>query len=113
MRSVLISGRHVTEFTPQEYYEYVSAMYELRRKGKAKAASPAPGLTVSRTKKGALSIRRAKSRAFTYVTYPEIAALAKAAGCSQSELWQLFKAKEYIITQTRMEAEHAYGAAKK
>lgn len=113
MRTVLISGKHVTEYTPADYHAHVTDMHQMRTKGKAaKPAGPAPGLAVSRTKKGALSIRRTKARAFAYVTYKEIEALAKAAQCSQAELWQAFKAKEFIITQTRMEAEQRYADIK-
>lgn len=108
----LIAPKPFREFQPQEYYEYVQAMYGLKIKGRAKSASPVPGLTVARTKSGALSVRRSKSRAFEYVTMAEIAALAKAAKTSQADLWNLFKKKEYLITKDRMEAERLYGEIK-
>lgn len=111
MRGVLISGKHVSEFTPDNFHAHVTGMHQLRTKGSAKQ-QPAPGLAVNRTKKGTLSIRRSKARAFAYVTYKEIEALAKAVQCSQAELWNLFKTKDYIVTQTRMEAEQRYADIK-
>lgn len=101
------------EFTPDEYIEYVRSMYSVRLKPGSKPASPAPGLTVCRTKSGALSIRRAsKQRAFDYVTMSEIEKLAKAANCAQSDLWNLFKKRKYIIGRDRMECERAYAQLK-
>lgn len=97
-------------FTPDAYHAYVTGMYELRTKGKPKG--PAAGLTVSRTKKGALSVRRSKSRAFEYVTMSEIAALAEHAKCSQADLWNIFKKKGYIVAGSRLEAEKIYADVK-
>lgn len=102
---LLIAPKSVHEFEPDEYYTYVSEQYALRTKGRAKPVSPAPGLTVNRTKAGKLSVRRSKVRTFEYVTWTEIEKLAAAVKCSQSELWQVLKAKNYIIAKDRMEAE--------
>lgn len=103
-------SKPMLQFTPDEYAAHVSSMYSLRQKGTKKPASPAPGLTVSRNKKGALTVRRSKTRAFAYVTFPELAALAAAVQTNQSDMWNLFKQKKYIIAQTRMDAERAYAA---
>jgi hypothetical protein len=109
-RSTLISGKPVSEFSPDEYYAAVTAMYEQRtRASRTKPQSHAPGLTLSRTKKGALSVRRsAKTRAFAYVTLAEVTALAKALSATQAEVWTFFKLKKYIIAKDRMEAERIY-----
>lgn len=108
-----IAPKSVHEFTPDEYHAYVGGMYALRVKRGAKAAGPAPGLSVTRTKKGALTVRRQpKQRAFDYVTLPEIAALAKEQNCGQADLWNMFKLREYIIAKDRMEAEQMYANIK-
>lgn len=101
------------EFTPDEYHVYVRDMYQLRLKPRAKPPSPAPGLSVTRTKTGKLSLRRqSKQRAFDYVTMPEIEKLARAADCAQSDLWNLFKKKNYIIAKDRLDAERTYAQLK-
>lgn len=75
----------------------------------AKKVSPAPGISLSKTKKGAWSIRRAKIRAFAYITDSELKALcAETPGLTYAEAWTLFKAKKYIIAPDRMSAERAY-----
>lgn len=104
----LIAPKPFAEYSPDEYHAYVSEMYSLRKK--AGKTSVVPGLSVSRTKAGKLSIRKTAARAFPYVTYSELAKLAEAAKVNQSDLWQVFQAKKYIITQTRMEAEVRYAA---
>lgn len=64
---------------------------------------------MTRTAKGKLSVRRAKlQRSFDYVTMKEIEGLAKAADCAQSDLWNMFKQREYIIAKDRLEAERIY-----
>lgn len=108
----LIAPKHITEYTPNEYHAYVSDMYELRTKGKAKPTAGVSGLTVSRTKKGALTVRRAKVRPFEYVTMPEIKKLADFYKVSQADLWNVFKQKEYIIAKDRLDAERLYSQLK-
>ena len=105
-----IAPKPFAEYGPDEYHAYVSEMYGLRKKAASGKTSVVPGLSVSRTKAGKLSIRKTKARAFPYVTYAELAKLAEAAKINQSDLWQVFQAKIYIITQTRMEAEVRYAA---
>lgn len=102
----LIAPKHISAFTPEEYHSYVSAMYALRVKRGTKPASPIPGLSVSRSKTGTLTIRRTKTRAFGYVTLTEIKKLAEHVKCSQAELWNAFKAREFIIAKDRITAEH-------
>lgn len=111
----LIAAKHVTEYGEQEYHDYVSGMYELRQKGSkpAKAKGPAQGITISRTKKGALSIRRnAKSRPFAYILRAEMEALCAEQGILFSELWNAFKAKDFLIAKDKMEAEQIYANIK-
>jgi hypothetical protein len=109
----LIAPKPVEEFDPEGFHEYVTSMYALRVMRGQKPAGPAPGLSVSRTKKGALSVRRApKTRAFDYVLLSEIAALAKVHETNQADLWNMFTKKKYIITRDRMDAERTYAAAK-
>ena len=111
MVNALIAPKPFAAFAPDEYHAYVSSMYELRTKGRAKPASPAAGLTVRRTPEGALSIARSKAqRAFEYVTWPELAKLAEALKVGQSDLWQAFRAKNYIVAKDRLAAEHTYSA---
>lgn len=109
----LISPKPFEEFGAEEYYAYVQSMYGVRVKRGAKPPSPAPGLSVSRTKKGALSVRRTpKARAFDYVTMHEVELLAKAADVSQAELWNCFKRRGFIVARDRLEAERTYAVNK-
>lgn len=106
----IISAQHFSQMTPESFHAHVKGMYELRQKG-SKAAAKKPsssveGITLSRTKKGALSVRLTKKhRPFSYVLNAEINILAKENSLSIAETWNLFKAKEFLITNTRMEAE--------
>lgn len=105
----LISPKPFSEFTPDAYHAYVTAMYALPVKRTGKAKSPVSGLTVNRTKAGGLSVRRtAKSRPFAYATIAEVKSLADYAKCSQAELWNLLKSKDFILGQTRIECEKIY-----
>lgn len=108
--NVLIAPKPFSAYSPEEYHAYVTVMYGLRTKARStKPASPVQGISITKTKKGTLGVRRMeKGRPFAYVTYPEIAALAKHHGVPQSDLWNAFKAKDYIVTKTRMEAEKLY-----
>lgn len=109
----LIAPKPFAEFEPEEYHGYVSNMYELRiKKGSAKPTSGVPGLNILRTKKGALSLRRTKARTFEYVTMSEVKKLADYAKASQADVWNLFKAKKYIMAKDRMEAEKIYAEIK-
>lgn len=108
-----ISPKPFTEYTPEDFHAYVSNMFSMRtKKTSAKPTSGVLGLVVSRTKKGALSLRRAKSRTFEYVTMGELVKLATHAKASQAEVWNLFKTKKYIISKDRMEAEQIYAQIK-
>lgn len=108
----LIAPKPFAEYGAQEYYDYVTGMYALRVKRGAKPPGPAPGLSLSRTKAGALSIRRSRSRAFDYVLDTEIIALAKAIGAYQSDVWNAFVRRRFIIAKSRMQAEETYAAVK-
>lgn len=111
----LIAPKHVTEYGEQEYYDYVSGMYELRQKGSkpAKAKGPAQGITLSRTKKGALSIRHnKKQRPFAYILQLEMEALCSEQNCTFAELWNAFKAKGFLVAKDKMEAEQIYANIK-
>ncbi len=104
----LIAHKPFEAFTPDEYHMFVCNMYGKREKGTKppKPPSPAPGLKLGRNKKGVLAITRTKkTRPFEYVLRSEMEALAKAAGVSLTETWNLFKSKNYIVTNTKMEAE--------
>lgn len=109
----LIAPKHFSAYTQDEYYAYVQSMWAMRiKKGSAKPTSGVVGLTISRTKKGALSLRRTKARTFEYVTTDELTRLATFSKASQAEVWNLFKDKKYIIAKDRMEAEKLYGEIK-
>lgn len=111
----LIAPKPFAEYTAAEYHTYVSEMYALPAKRGTKSRSPvgpAPGLRVGCTKRGKLSIRRTKVRPFAYVTVAEIVALAAAATCSQTDLWNAFKSRKFIIAKDRMEAETIYSELK-
>lgn len=108
----LIAPKHISAFsTPEEYQTYVTGMYALRQRG---SKPPKPkglvnGIAVSRTKKGTLSIRRAsKQRPFEYILQAEIALLANAGIGTTAEIWNIFKAKKYLIAKTKVEAEEIY-----
>lgn len=106
MKDALIS-KPFAEFTPEEFHAHVRSMYEVRQRGSsAKPKSPAVGISLSKTKKGAWSIRLTKTkRAFKYVLTAEIDALAKHHGATVAEIWNVFKAKDFLITKTKLEAE--------
>lgn len=113
MSNYLIAPKALPEFTPDEYHAYVTAMYALRVRGAAKPKATAPGLSLKRTAKGALSITwRSKVRPFAYVTMPELIALAAGIPCSQADLWNAFKRKRFIIAKDRLEAEQTYAKLK-
>lgn len=112
LHDVLVAPMPFAEFESGAWKTYVNSMYEVRTRGRTRPTAPAKGLSVSRTKRGALSIRRTRTRSFCYVTYAEITELAAAVPCSQADLWQAFKAKDYIIKQTRMECERIYADLK-
>lgn len=107
----LIAPKPFAEFGADEFHAHVTAMYQLRTKGRAKAGPAVAGLTVSRTKSGKLSVRRTKGRTFAWVSMKEIALLAAAAKCSQAELWNEFKRRDFIIAD-RFEAERIYANIK-
>src|SRR3990167_1088581 len=100
------------EFTPEEYHAHVKGMYALRKVAKPKKApGPAPGLSVKLTKKGAISIARAKkTRAFDYVLKAEIDALAQASKLPLQDLWTAFKQKGYIVADNKMDAERTHAS---
>lgn len=108
----LIAPKHFSEFkTPEEYHEYVSGMYELRQKG-SKPTKPkglVNGITLKRTKKGAISIlRNVKQRPFAYILQEEIALLVDAGIGTTAEIWNAFKKKKFLIAKTKVEAEEIY-----
>lgn len=121
MTDVLIAPKSVYEYTADEYHAYIKGMHEMRTRGKAKPTSPVLGLslacakdgTLKRTKHGDLSIKRTKDRHFEYVLRSEIAALAKHYKTNQSDVWNAFTLREFIITDTRMEAEQRYAELEK
>lgn len=106
-----ISPKPFAAFGIDEFQNYVADMEIRPAKTKAES-SPAPGLTISRTKAGKLSIRRAKSRPFAYITHAELTALAAGAKCSQAELWNTLRSREFILAKSRMEAETIYARLK-
>lgn len=110
----LIANKPFRDYTPEDYHIYIKSMYQIRQKGsKPKKPSFAEGLALSRTKKGALSLRlNKKKRPFLFVLDAEITALAAGYGFMQAEVWNLFKARKFIIAKTRMEAEHIYANLK-
>lgn len=108
-----ISPKPFADYTAEEYHTYVSDMFGLpKKKGSAKPTAGVPGLTVSRTRTGTLSLRKTKARSFTYVTMAEVKKLADFAKASQADVWNLFKKKEYIIAKDKMEAEQIYSRIK-
>lgn len=109
----LIAPKHVTEFSPGEYHTYVSAMYELPAKPKSAKPRIVDGLSVTVAKDGAIKVRRGKARTFDYVTFSELEAFARALGLFQSDIWNAFKARGFVIARTRIEAERTHAAAPK
>lgn len=109
MMQLYIAPKSLAEFSPDEFQNYVADM-EIRPA--KRELGPAPGLTVRRTKAGKLSIRRAKSRAFDYITHAELAALAAKTQVTQTELWNALRLRNFILAKSRMEAETIYGRLK-
>lgn len=105
----LIAPKPIREFSPDDYHRYVTEMYFIKV---SKKKSIVLGISLRKTKKGNLSVRRTKDRAFSYITLSEISELSKEHGVSQAELWNMFKAKAYIISSNRMEAEKIYAKLK-
>lgn len=104
-----IAPKLIEEFTPDAYHAYVSGMYFL----KGKSTSPALGISVTRSKKtGKLSVKLTEKRAFAYVLHSEVEAFAKKLETTQTEVWNAFKEREFILAKTRMEAETQYSAMK-
>lgn len=106
----LISPKPFKDFAPTEFQEHVKTFYEERKKGRAPAKPKNPvfadGITLTRTKKGLVSIRvNKKKRPFPYLTEDEVTALAKGYGMTIAEVWNAFKAKGFMITKTKAEAE--------
>lgn len=111
----LVASKPIGEFEPGEFHSHVSQMYHVQVKRAtpgAKPKSPVPGLNVRRLKSGKLSITRTKARTFAYVTMPEVTALAEFAKCSQADLWNEFKAREFILGRDRMTCEQFYAELK-
>ena len=52
--------------------------------------------------------RNKKQRAFNYVLKSEIELLAKLHKTAISEMWNMFRDRDYIITEVRMDAERRY-----
>lgn len=101
----------LNQWTPEEYHAFVKGMYQERAKAASKSKKPsfAAGLTLSRTKKGALSLRlNKKLRPFQFILDSEIDALAVGYAVPKAEVWNLFKARKFIIAKTRMDAERTY-----
>lgn len=112
-RDLLISKKELSAFTPEEFHEYVKGMYQLRVKAGVSKV-PVEGLSVTRTKAGALSVRMSKTkRAFAYVLNLEIALMAEHYGVNETELREAFLARGFLVTGTRLEAEKLYETQQK
>lgn len=104
----LIAGKSFQDFTPTEFHAHVTAMFGSRKRSKPRTEH-APGISLSTSKTGKITIRRAKAkRPIAYVTRTEIQALSTGHGISIAELWTLFREREFLIVETRMEAERRY-----
>lgn len=104
----LIAPMPFATHSPESFQTYVKGMYEERGAGKAKRSgkkSLAEGISLSRTKKGALSVRiSSKKRAIRYVTRKEITALAISLEAPTAEVWNLFVKKDFAIVESPEEA---------
>ncbi len=107
MKLPLISAEFES-FTPEAFHAHVTDMYAVQVKRGAKPLSAAPGLSIKRAADGGWRIRKLAGRTFAYVLYSEITALAKQLATNQSDLWNAFKQREFIIAKDRMAAETAY-----
>jgi hypothetical protein len=109
MIAPLIAPKPFSAFTADEYHAYITAMWAMPAKRGTRPCSPVSGLSVSRNKKGTLTVRRtAKNRPFAYATTGEVTALAKHVKCPQAELWNLLKAKDFILGPDRLTCEKIY-----
>lgn len=105
---LLISKKPLSSFTPEEYHKHVTDMYQERVKSGGSKA-PVPGLSLSRTKSGKLSVRmNKKQRAFAYVLHSEIDFLAAHYGFERNEILEAFSSRSFIITDSRLNAEKVY-----
>lgn len=98
-----IAPKAFEDFTPEEYHAYVSGMYYLKP-----SKSVSTGLNVKRLKSGKLSITRRKPRTFAYVTYVEVEEFAQRLGATQTEIWNAFRERDFILAKSRLEAENIY-----
>lgn len=107
----LIAARHFSEFSQGDYHELVRSMH----------ASPSPsgnssgisGISVSRTKRGKISIRHTVAkRPFKYILAGEIEKIVSTGVGQTAEIWNAFKEKGFIIAKDRLEAEKAYSQIK-
>lgn len=102
-----------SDFTPEEFLTHCQAMKEIPerfKQGRGRKIPIARGLRVGKTKKGLVSITRAKAqRPFAYVLKTEIEELAKLNDMRIAEVWNAFKSKDFIIANSKMEAEKIYG----
>ena len=110
----LIAPKHFRSFGPEEFQEYVKGMYAERKTAKRgpkaiklKQPELAAGVSIRRSPKtGAVGITRNKrKRAFPYVLRSEVSALAAAHSISVAELWNTFLRKEWLICDTKEQAE--------
>lgn len=110
----LIAPKSFPEYSPEEYHAYVTGMYGLRQRGsKPKKEELVAGISLMRTKKGSISVRRMKQkRAFAWITREEIRTLSAGLGLDLHECWNAFVEREFMIVETRMEAERRYAELK-
>lgn len=106
-----VSPKPIRAYEAGEYHAHVTDMYGERRRPSSKSKSPVPGVSVRRKTSvsgDGFQIRRVAGRAFAYVTYAELERLARDLGCPQSDLFNAFRMREWIVAKDRLEAEARY-----
>ena len=79
---------------------------------KTRVPSPVPGLSVSRSKSGRISVRKLTGRTLDYVTYMEVKKLSSHYRVGVLTLCRVFREKGWIVARDRQEAEFKHSKIK-
>jgi len=91
MKPPLLSPKHISDYTPEEYMDYVKSLYI-----DPKAGKPIPReFNATRTKKGTITIRIKRDP--KYITRAEIIILAAELKIPQSEMFLLIKKRKIEV----------------
>lgn len=103
MTSPLVIGKPIREETAKSFNERIRALFVSPRV----TGAGVPGLSLSRTKAGKLSLRRAKTRLTDAVTLSEVLALSEYYGEPASEIEEVITARGLKIINRGAEVPDA------